>query len=215
MNRQKEAFRFVGIRNAVTYFSLLAGFLSVVFAAYGQVHVMAGLWVVSVIADVFDGAFARLFGGDEADRSFGIELDSFVDALAFGGFPVAGLFLLQFAPESGVSLLFLASSMAYLIAAVTRLGHYNLGAFRGQTDFLGLPTTQAALVLATAMLAPHIQPYVWAVLILLSIAMLMPVRILRLSPTGRLLYLIWPVLVLGMHLYAHDWAAFNIPGIGW
>lgn len=125
MHTAGAPFRFIALRNAVTYVSLLSGLASLYFAVRGHVHLVAASWVVSDIADVFDGQFAGLFPSTEDDRKFGIELDSFVDALAFGGFPVAGLFLLGRSSASVSEFWFLGCAFLYLLAVVTRLSHYK------------------------------------------------------------------------------------------
>lgn len=185
-------------RNLVTYLSLVAGWLSVPCALRGDVHAMAALWVVAVVADVFDGAFARLFGGDEEDARFGIELDSLVDAVSFGAFPVAGLYLAG--GEAGGAL-FLAGAVCYLMAVVTRLGDFNLGALQGRSGFRGLPTTEAALVLATVLLLPGAMAWAWALLLAMAAAMLAPVALPRPGRIGKAIYLLWPAAVLLLHLW--------------
>ena len=195
--------RFIALRNLVTYLSLLAGLISVYFAALGHLHLMAAMWAASALADNVDGDFARLVGGSDEDRRFGIELDSFVDCLAFGAFPVVAVFLAERPPSPLWEILFLAGAMAYLVATVTRLGYYDLMALDGTAGFVGLPTTEAALLLATYLLFPHSPGLNAVVLFVLAVMMVAPVPIPRPRGLWFGLVVLWPIVVLGLHLARH------------
>jgi len=203
MHKGESPLRFIAVRNTISYLSLLSGLMSFYFAVLGHVHLMASAWIVSDIADMFDGQFANLFRGTDSDKTFGIELDSFIDALAFGGFPIAGLFLLDYPSASASPFWFLGCALFYLLAIVTRLSHYNMRALQGQKAFLGLPSTEAVLLLATALLFPQSLGFMPVILLVLGIAMVAPIPIPRPRGFGLFVLVLWPVLVLVFHLYLH------------
>ena len=195
--------RFIALRNLVTYLSLLAGLISVYFAALGHLHLMAAMWAASALADNVDGDFARLVGGSDEDRRFGIELDSFVDCLAFGAFPVVAVFLAERPPSPLWEILFLAGAMAYLVATVTRLGYYDLMALEGGSGFVGLPTTEAALLFSTFLLFPHSPNLIPLVMLVLAVMMVSPVPVPRPRGWWFAPIVLWPVVVLVLHVALH------------
>src|SRR3982751_1562285 len=72
------------VRNLLTYVSLLCGIGALAAAVNGRAA-LAGLAIaVAVIADTFDGRFARRFLSDATRQALGVELDSLSDAIAFG-----------------------------------------------------------------------------------------------------------------------------------
>lgn len=196
----ESAWRFIAWPNLISYVSLAAGAASIYFAANGALHFTAACWAASAIADNFDGAFARLFTRSPAAAEFGQELDSLIDAVSFGLAPVAGLLLLV-KPTPGVAgALFAAAAFFYLLALITRLGHFNLAHRRGHTDFRGLPSTEAALALATVLLIPQALPYMGLALAVTGVLMLSPVRIPRPRGLGLVCLLIWLLGVPAAHL---------------
>jgi phosphatidylserine synthase len=196
----ESAWRFIAWPNLVSYMSLAAGAASIYFAATGSLHLTAACWGLSAIADNFDGAFARRFTRSPAQAEFGQELDSLTDAVAFGLAPVAGLLLLIKPTPGMAGALFAVAGFFYLLALVTRLGHFNLAHRRGHTDFRGLPSTEAALGLATILLIPQALPFMALALALAGVLMLSPVRIPRPRGLGLVCLLVWLLAVPAAHL---------------
>ena len=84
--------RYLRCSNLLTYLSLLSGLLAVIVARQWRSWEYSGvLLAVSAFADTFDGRFARLFSRSESEKAFGAQLDSLVDAFAFGIAPVVCL----------------------------------------------------------------------------------------------------------------------------
>ncbi len=195
--------RYIAASNAVSYLAMAAALAAIHFAARGSLHLTAAMWTLSALFDNFDGAFASLFKRDELQKEFGKELDSFIDCIAFGIVPIACLRILAYPRAASLQAAFAVASLVYLVATVTRLGHFDILARRGAKGFVGLPTTEAALVLATVLLFPFPLDYAWTILIVLSVLMLAPMRIA--SPAGlwRVLLTAWLVAVAGAHFWVH------------
>ncbi len=70
--------------NALTYGSLLAGVMAIGASLAGRSGLAGALIALAVIADTFDGRFARMFVRSPSERDFGVQLDSLSDAIAFG-----------------------------------------------------------------------------------------------------------------------------------
>jgi phosphatidylserine synthase len=195
--------RYIAASNAVSYLALAAALAAIHFAARGSFHLTAAMWTLSALFDNFDGVFASLFKRDEMQKEFGKELDSFIDCIAFGIVPIACLRMLAYPRGAVLQVAFAVASLVYVVATVTRLGHFDMLARRGAKGFVGLPTTEAALVLATVLLFPFPLDYAWTILIVLSVLMLAPIRFA--SPAGvmRVLLTAWLVAVAGAHVWMH------------
>ena len=203
MGMRRSMLRYIAPSNAVSYLSLAAALAAIHFAARGSLHLTAAMWTLSALFDNFDGAFASLFKRDEMQKEFGKELDSFIDCIAFGIVPIACLRVLAYPRGAFLDAAFAVASLLYAVAVVTRLGNFNMLSRRGAKGFEGLPTTEAVLVLATILLFPFPLDYAWTILIVLSAAMLVPVRIP--DPVGvvRVLLTAWLVTVAGAHIWMH------------
>jgi CDP-diacylglycerol---serine O-phosphatidyltransferase len=195
--------RYIAPSNAVSYLSLAASLLAVHFAAEGMFHLTAALWALSALLDNFDGAFASLFERDELQKEFGKELDSLIDCVAFGVVPVVCLRLLAFPRAPAARVAFAAAALLWVLAAVTRLGVFDIMDRRGERGFLGLPTTEAALLLSTVLLFPFPRDLAWTVLVVLAALMVAPARIGRPGAAARVLLTAWLVGVVGAHLAMH------------
>ena len=203
MDDKRSMLRHVAASNLVTYVSLGAALLALHFAALGRFHLTAALWTLSALCDNFDGAFASLFRRDELDREFGRALDSLVDCLAFGVVPVACLRMLAFPAGALLQAAFAAGCLLYILAVVTRLGHFDCMARRGARGFTGLPTTEAVLVLATVFVFPFPREHAWSILVVLGALMVAPLRVNSPRGAGKVLLILWLVAVGGAHVWRH------------
>ena len=190
------------VSNLVTYIALAAAVGAVILTLDGDFALAAAAIGIAAIADTFDGRFARLFPRTTEQRQHGREIDSLVDVIAFGVAPVAvllGATGIAGATPAATSMRILWSSAAvfYVLAAVTRLGHYN--AANDGTRFVGLPTPAAALLCATSLLLPT--PGWAAVWPLLAgaLAMIAPFSFPRPGGVGLALFACWAVAVVTVH----------------
>ena len=110
-------------RNTLTYAGLLLGCGAGSAALLGHIGAAAALVALAVIADTFDGRFARLFSTRGLEPAIGVELDSLCDACTFGMAPVISSAVLGVHAHSGV--LIWVARFFYLMAALTRLAFYN------------------------------------------------------------------------------------------
>jgi CDP-diacylglycerol--serine O-phosphatidyltransferase len=129
--------------SAFTLGSLFFGMYAIV-AATRQDFGWAGWFVVfSGILDMLDGRVARF---TRTGSKFGAELDSLVDAVAFGVAPGLIMYEIFFAEAQWSWTL----SFVFVMAAVVRLARFNVEqAGHAKTYFHGLPTPAAGLILAT------------------------------------------------------------------
>lgn len=195
-------------RNLLTYVSLLFGVGGGAAASLRQPHLAGFAIAAAVIADTFDGRFARRFGADPRRCALGVELDSLADAIAFGIAPPLCAVLLLNMEMGLLGAALWAAAFVHAACAVTRLASYNVSAMDevvrpakppGGGGFVGIPVPLAALVWSSALL---LQPSAGATLALIlaaAAAMVVPIRVPRPAGAGLVLFTCWPVAVALLH----------------
>ena len=184
--------------NMLTYLSLLAAMVAIGATLEGATGVVGGSLALAVIADTFDGAFARRFNRDDRQRAFGAQIDSLSDAIAFGIAPVVcAALLLMWRTNFGPA--FLIAGFAYAACAITRLAHYNVHHEEAR-GFVGVPVPVAALIWATALLfSPSLTTHT-VVFGACAALMVAPLPIPRPSGAGLIMFALWPLGVAAAHL---------------
>jgi len=191
--------RYIHPSNTLTYASLLAGLLAIVTTReFGSWSLAGALLAGCALADTFDGRFARLFGRSEAQQRFGVQLDSLADALTFGLVPVTVLSLLVTFESTAGRIAWTAAALFYVVAAVTRLGFYDLH-HAEHAGFIGLPTTAAGLVWSSAFLARPSAEASTALLLACGLAMVAPLHIPRPNRLGFVAFAAWAVGLMLLH----------------
>jgi CDP-diacylglycerol--serine O-phosphatidyltransferase len=185
--------------NALTYLSLAAGLGAIAAAAGGRTPAAGALIAAAVIADTFDGRFARLFRRSERQRQLGVQLDSLADAIAFGAAPgVCTVVLTQGSVSTHVASWAVAA--VFSMCAISRLAFYNI-THEETSGFTGVPAPIAALLWASALLTNPSPAMSAAILLASAIAMVLPLRIPRPHGLALALFVLWPVVVLIGHLH--------------
>ncbi len=187
------------VSNLLTYGALAAAVTVVTLALDGRSdHLAAAALGLAAIADTFDGWFARLFRRTPRQARCGKEIDSLVDAVAFGAAPVV-LLSAAAGPDRGWPAVFWGVAAAfYVLAAVTRLAYYNVE--DDHTRFVGVPAPAAALLCATSLLVPI---PAWAAswpFVVAGAAMVAPIAIPRPRAVGLAVFTCWATAVVGLHV---------------
>lgn len=124
---------------------------------YSLLQMAAILFFIAAVADVLDGAIARLM---HAESDFGVQFDSLSDAITFGVAPsVTILKTLSEAPGSTLSFFAMTSALIYSVCGVLRLVRFNVKAQQNKGNieaekaskksFTGLPIPAAAAAAIT------------------------------------------------------------------
>lgn len=190
--------------STVTYAALFFGMaaaLSAVILQPNGVSLAGAFMALAVIADCFDGRFARQFPHTPFQAAFGVQLDSLADAINSGFIPVLVLGVASIQDASAATLLWFLVAVAFTVCAVTRLGYYNLTQEQNP-GFEGLPTPVSTLIVSTSLLW---QPGLLVSGILLgacAIAMVAPFRLPRPGLRGLLLFALWALVLVVLHLGA-------------
>ena len=187
-------------RNLLTYVSLFCGIAAIAAARIGDGPVAGLAIAIAVIADTFDGRFARRFGPDPQRRALGVELDSLADAIAFGVAPplCAGL-LLNLPPGPGQLMLW-GATFVYTACAITRLASFNVDALaEPSTGFVGVPVPVAALIWSSALLVHPTAAATTILLVITAASMVLPLRLPKPTGVGLGLFVMWPLTVAVLH----------------
>jgi CDP-diacylglycerol--serine O-phosphatidyltransferase len=178
------------VSNLVSYVSLASGMAAMTLALEGFIPHAGIAIAVSAVADTFDGRFARRFQRTPRQAQLGHELDSLVDAIAFGAAPAVVVGAAVNAHPIVVSI----ASALYATAVVMRLAHYNLQ--EEERLFIGVPTPAAALMVATSLLVPVSGwPALWP-LIAGAVLMISPIPLARPRRRGLAAFAAWAVAVV-------------------
>lgn len=164
---------FIGCFNrsvVLTYIGVACAAAGISFAAAGKIKAAMLCLIFSGVADLFDGMVARKFKRTEQQKAFGVQIDSLADMVNFAVLPSALMLALGFNRTAS-----LAAVVLYIIAAITRLAHFNTGATpETQNGFYsGLPVTFSALIfplchLLCSLLPGKIYSYVYFGVFLLT-----------------------------------------------
>lgn len=163
----------------LTYLSLLSAMCGCIVAMSGSGHPYIGGFFLLFcgLSDTFDGIVARSKKNrTEREMSFGAQIDSLSDLVAFGVLPAAiavGLLtsegrVLPPCPVKELDLsmvALLAIAVLYVLAAMIRLAYFNaleeeqrVAGDTGQKTYVGLPVTSAALIFPVILLMNYFIP---------------------------------------------------------
>ena len=184
--------------NALTYVSLMAGVAALASALANQPSTAGALIALSVIADTFDGRFARMFERSAHEQAIGVQLDSLSDAIAFGIAPC--VCMTRLAPDGPLwmQVLWWGACFAFAACAITRLAFYNVTQDSVE-GFIGIPVPVAALVTSSVLLAGP-SPFAAAVaMLLVAGAMVIPLRVPRPTGLGLAAFVLWPLGLVVLH----------------
>ncbi|MBR2721352.1 MAG: CDP-alcohol phosphatidyltransferase family protein [Clostridia bacterium] len=145
--------RFIGVYDytvVLTYLSLAAALAGIILAARGLFAAAVACVLLSGFLDAFDGAVARTKKDrTEDEKSFGIQLDSICDVIAFGVTPAMICYFSGVDGWVGIALIFL-----YVLGALIRLAFFNVLEIKrqqkegGKTKYYrGLPVTSICIIL--------------------------------------------------------------------
>jgi CDP-diacylglycerol---serine O-phosphatidyltransferase len=162
------------IPNSLTLFNIGVGLAAIMLTASGEYVKAAGLIIVSVIIDSFDGYVARLL---KSTSRLGGYLDTISDYIAFG-IATPYLMLRVYHIPLWLALLYCLSSGYRLIYFMRT---------KNTAYFFGLPTTPAAGFLATLiLLSPGIALQAWPMMtLILSALMVSRIKYYRIELKNR------------------------------
>ena len=197
----------------LTYLSLVSASCGIMIALSGNGHPYIGTFFLLFcgLCDAFDGKVARTKKNrSQAERSFGVQIDSLSDLIAFGVLPAAigkamlrrsALMRLTFGTPLEIPLEFGCTALliVYILAAMIRLAYYNVTEEERQKTedgvrryYTGLPVTSAALIFPLVLLLQYVipadlTPVYFAAAVFCTAAFLSPVQIRKPGLRGVLI----------------------------
>ena len=187
----------------LTYLSLVSASCGIMVALSGGGHPYIGAFFLLFcgLCDAFDGKVARTKKNrSQAERSFGVQIDSLSDLVAFGVLPAAiGSAVLRRSAlmrpvyetpwEKPLGGALTAILILYILAAMIRLAYFNVTEEERQKTedgvrkyYTGLPVTSAALIFPVILLLQYVIPadvtsLYFAAAVVCAIAFLSPFQI--------------------------------------
>ena len=132
----------------LTYCGLVSAVSGIYYAFTGRIKASLICLLISGVCDMFDGRIARTKKDrTEAEKSFGIQIDSLCDVVCFGILPAVLSFALgtERVWQTVVAALF-------ALCGVIRLAYFNVMAQEEHSSgYLGIPITVSALVVPLLM----------------------------------------------------------------
>ena len=185
----------------LTYIGLGCSLLGFYFSTVNINYTIICL-VLAGICDLFDGFVARKIKRNEEEKNFGIQLDSLVDVVSFGIFPIILCIGLGFKELYCYPLY-----IFYLICAIARLAYFNITITDNSEPvkyYTGLPVTFAAMIFALSwllkfILEPNLFKIVYlSIMFLTSILYISKIKIKK--PKG-LFYLLFSLMAISMIIF--------------
>lgn len=188
----------------LTYAGAAAAVCGIFFSAGGHPFWGVICLLFAGATDMFDGKIASTMKRNEAEKNFGIQIDSLCDLISFGVLPAAigyGLGL-----SGGF---FYVSAVLYIICAIIRLAYFNVDEIMRQKNengcrktYYGLPVTAAAMLFPLIygmkdLLGAALLPVYQVALFAVAAAFILKFKIRK--PRGAAL---WVIFALGLAVVA-------------
>lgn len=165
---------FIGYWNVsviLTYIELCSAVFGISRAADGKFTAAVLALLFCGLCDMFDGKIARAISRSEDAKCFGIQIDSLCDLVSFGVLPST---IGHAVGIGGAGVIVL---MLYTLAALVRLGYFNVSEIKRQqqtsqnrTEFEGLPVTWSAVIVPlTVLLAGRLSAFPWIFGVVLAV----------------------------------------------
>lgn len=137
----------------LTYIGLVSTFIGITQVFNGKYLPAMFCLLVSGLCDMFDGVIARTHKTRSEDaKKFGIQIDSLCDVICFGVFPAIVNYAYTLHSNCDLSIIAVCISSFFILAAIIRLGYFNVMEEKRQQDtaelrktYQGVPVTMIAL----------------------------------------------------------------------
>ena len=182
----------------LTYLSLASSTLGIFLAING--NPLGAIWalLLSGLCDLFDGRVASSKKNrTEAERNFGIQIDSLCDAVGFGVLPAVIAYCSGFN-----NVYYIPLYIFFVLAAIIRLAYFNVTEEERQKTttekrryFLGLPVTPSAIILPFFFCLMHILGGIFNGIFIIAFAavgilFITPIKIAKANKYTAILFII-------------------------
>ncbi len=181
---------YYGLSVVLTYIGLAFSVVGMAMAFQGNISIAIMCLILSGICDMFDGTIARACKRSDDEKKFGIQIDSLVDTVSFGIFPIVLGICMGFTSRINIIIYIL-----YALTAVVRLAYFNVIAEESRSKknkdkasyYHGLPVTSIAIILPFIYNINFFMPMVFIKaypLVMLVVAFLFVLNIKIKKPAG-------------------------------
>lgn len=183
---------FIGFYNPsiiLTFVGLFFTIFGISSAVNGDINLALILLLLSGICDTFDGTVASFVKRNDKEKSYGVELDSLVDVLCFGLFPIIIAICMGYK-----SIIDIIVYCFYIFCGVTRLGYFNVSE-DSKKFFRGLPITMSSFILPIVMLINRSHYVIIGTLFLLGLLFIINFKIPKSNLKLKFLYLLIGIII--------------------
>lgn len=180
----------------LTYIGAAAAISGMALSFIGEMKYAMLCLIVCGVSDLFDGMIARRCKRSDAEKEFGIQIDSLTDMVSFAVFPVV-LSVAMGNTEWYHTLIYII----YVLAAITRLGFFNVSASTETVTkfYTGLPVTFASLIVVSAYIIGSIFSITQIILpVCLFVTALLFVLKIKIAKPRGIAYLLLGLLAIGL-----------------
>lgn len=184
---------FVGYYNLsiiLTFLGLFCSIFGICFCISGNMSVSIMLLVISGICDCFDGYVASLVKRSDKEKLYGVQLDSLVDAICFGAFPIILSVSLGFNSYFNIIVYCI-----YIFCGITRLAYFNVDDDNNRI-FKGVPITTVSFALPLLLTFMRTEIPLMIFFLVFSFLFLFKIEIRKINLKMKFMILILGILLL-------------------
>ena len=189
---------FIGFYNKsiiLTFMGLFFSVLGIKFAFDRYMYYAIIMMVLAGVCDCFDGYVASLVKRNEKEKLYGVELDSLVDTVCFGVFPIMIGFALGYNSYLNIIIYFV-----YLFAGITRLGYFNVDD-DNKKCFKGVPITTSSFVFPVILMITTNEIILMISYLLFAFLFLFNIEIKKVSIKEKFLILVLGLILTGLIIF--------------
>ena len=176
--------------NILTYVGLILAVLGMQLCFVDNIDLAVMCLLIAGICDGFDGAFAKMIRKD-GDPNFGVELDSLVDIISSGVFPVVICLSMGFN-----RIIDLVIYTIFLVCGVGRLAYYNITSKENSGYFTGVPITVSTILLPLIYAFTKKEIVFVSSLLILSVAYVSNFKIKKLNLKSKIALSVIGILII-------------------
>ena len=176
--------------NILTYVGLILAVLGMQLCFVDNIDLAVMCLLIAGICDGFDGAFAKKIRKD-GDPNFGVELDSLVDIISSGVFPVVICLSMGFN-----RIIDLVIYTIFLVCGVGRLAYYNITSKENSGYFTGVPITVSTILLPLIYAFTKKEIVFVSSLLILSVAYVSNFKIKKLNLKSKIALSVIGILII-------------------
>lgn len=186
---------FIGIYNKsiiLTFIGLFCCVIGISFCFEGNILISSILLVIAGICDCFDGYVASKVKRTAKEKQYGIELDSLVDAVCFGMYPIVIATSLGY-----TSIINMIIYCIYIFCGITRLGYFNVDE-ENTKHFKGLPITTMSFILPIILIFTQSEIVLMITFLLVAILFITNIKINKVDLKTKKLFLLTAIIIIAL-----------------